>query len=56
MLARVVKLAALQPDWMVLDVMTETDHMAFAFPGHVRAAIGIDLTTEKSEEPHGSQG
>lgn len=49
-LARVVDLAAPQPDWLVLDVATGTGHTAFALAGHVRAVIGIDLTPEMLAE------
>jgi ubiquinone/menaquinone biosynthesis C-methylase UbiE len=49
-LARVVELAAPQPDWLVLDVATGTGHTAFALAGHVHAVIGIDLTVEMLRE------
>lgn len=45
-LARVVELAAPQPDWLVLDVATGTGHTAFALADRVRAVVGIDLTVE----------
>jgi ubiquinone/menaquinone biosynthesis C-methylase UbiE len=43
-LARLVKLAAPQPDWMALDVATGTGHTALALAASVRTVIGIDLT------------
>jgi len=52
-LARVVELAAPQPDWLVLDVATGTGHTAFALAASVRGVIGIDLTPEMLAESKG---
>src|SRR5262245_25329453 len=45
-LARVVALAAPEPDWKALDVATGTGHTAFALSPHVAAVVGVDLTGE----------
>lgn len=45
-LARVIAVAAPQPDWVVLDVATGTGHTALALAPRVRAVVGIDLTPE----------
>ena len=49
-LARVIALAAPQPDWVVLDVATGTGHTALALAPRVRAVVGIDLTPEMLRE------
>jgi ubiquinone/menaquinone biosynthesis C-methylase UbiE len=45
-LARVVALAAPEPDWIALDVATGTGHTAFAVGEKVRKVIATDLTPE----------
>ena len=49
-LARVVELAAPEPEWVALDVATGTGHTAFAIAPHVRRVIASDLTPEMLEE------
>ena len=49
-LARVVELAALQADWLALDVATGTGHTAFALAPHVARVVGTDLTPEMLAE------
>jgi ubiquinone/menaquinone biosynthesis C-methylase UbiE len=49
-LARVVALAAPQPDWLALDIATGTGHTAFALAAHVRTVVGTDLTAEMLRE------
>jgi ubiquinone/menaquinone biosynthesis C-methylase UbiE len=49
-LARVVSLAATQPDWLALDIATGAGHTAFALAGHVRTVVGTDLTAEMLRE------
>ena len=49
-LARVVALAAPQPDWLSLDIATGTGHTAFALAAHVRTVVGTDLTPEMLRE------
>ncbi len=49
-LARLVALAAPEPDWDALDVATGTGHTAFALAPHVRAVVGLDLTPEMLAE------
>ncbi len=49
-LARVVSLAAPEPEWVVLDIATGTGHTAFALAGHVRMVVGTDLTPEMLRE------
>ena len=49
-LARVVRMADPQPNWVALDVATGTGHTAFALAGSVHAVIGIDLTEEMLAE------
>ena len=49
-LARVVDLAAPQPDWAALDVATGTGHTALAVAPHVSSVVGIDLTPEMLSE------
>ncbi len=49
-LARVVGLAAPQPQWTALDIATGTGHTAFALAPHVASVIGIDLTPEMLSE------
>ncbi len=43
-LARVVELAAPQPDMLALDVATGAGHTAFALAPHVRAVVATDIT------------
>jgi ubiquinone/menaquinone biosynthesis C-methylase UbiE len=43
-LARLVALAAPEPDWTALDLATGTGHTARALAPHVRRVIGFDLT------------
>lgn len=45
-LARLVELAAPQPDWTALDIATGTGHTALAIAPHVASVTGLDLTTE----------
>jgi ubiquinone/menaquinone biosynthesis C-methylase UbiE len=49
-LARVIALAAPQPDWAALDIATGTGHTALALAPHVASVIGIDLTPEMLAE------
>jgi len=49
-LARVVELAAPQPDWLALDIATGTGHTALALAPHVRRIVGTDLTPEMLAE------
>jgi ubiquinone/menaquinone biosynthesis C-methylase UbiE len=49
-LARVVALAAPEPEWNALDIATGTGHTAFALAGHVRMVVGTDLTPEMLRE------
>jgi ubiquinone/menaquinone biosynthesis C-methylase UbiE len=49
-LARVVALAAPEPEWITLDIATGTGHTAFALAGHVRMVVGTDLTPEMLRE------
>lgn len=49
-LARLVQLAAPQPDWTALDIATGTGHTALAIAPHVAAVIGLDLTPEMLAE------
>lgn len=54
-LARVVELAAPQPDWLALDLATGTGHTAFALAPHVRRVVGTDLTPEMLAEARNLQ-
>lgn len=45
-LARLVALAAPEPEWRVLDIATAAGHTALAFAPHVAAVIGLDLTPQ----------
>ena len=49
-LARVVALAQLEPDWDALDIATGTGHTALALAPHVGSVIGTDLTPEMLAE------
>jgi SAM-dependent methyltransferase len=49
-LARVVRWAAPEPHWRVLDIATGTGHTAFALAPSVQTVIGIDLTPEMLAE------
>ncbi len=49
-LARVVELAAPQPDWLALDIAAGAGHTSFALAAHVRVVIGMDLTPEMLAE------
>ncbi len=49
-LARVVALAAPDPDWIALDIATGTGHTAFAVGEKVRRVIATDLTPEMLRE------
>ena len=49
-LARMVALAAPEPEWIALDIATGTGHTAFALAGHVRMVVGTDLTPEMLRE------
>ena len=49
-LARVVGLAAPQPQWAALDIATGTGHTAFALAPHVASVVGVDLTPEMLSE------
>jgi len=49
-LSRVVSIAAMQPDWLALDIATGAGHTAFALAGHVRTVVGTDLTAEMLRE------
>ncbi len=49
-LARVVTLAAPQPDWCALDLATGTGHTAFAVAERVRQVVASDLTPEMLAE------
>jgi SAM-dependent methyltransferase len=49
-LARVVELAAAQPDWRALDVATGAGHTALALAPHVRRVTAVDVTPEMLAE------
>ena len=49
-LAKVVDLAAPQPQWTALDIATGTGHTALALAPHVAGVIGIDLTPQMLSE------
>lgn len=49
-LARVVELAAPQPDDLALDIGAGAGHTALALAPHVRAVLGLDLTPEMLAE------
>jgi ubiquinone/menaquinone biosynthesis C-methylase UbiE len=49
-LARVVELAAPQPQWAALDIATGTGHTALALAPYVTSVVGIDLTPEMLAE------
>jgi SAM-dependent methyltransferase len=49
-LARVVELAAPQPNSVALDIATGSGHTAFAIAPHVHSVIGIDITAEMLRE------
>ncbi len=45
-LARLVTLAAPQPNWSVLDIGTGAGHTAFVLAPHVASVLALDLTPE----------
>jgi ubiquinone/menaquinone biosynthesis C-methylase UbiE len=49
-LAKLVALAAPQPDWHVLDVATGTGHTAFAIAPYVAQVVATDITPEMLAE------
>lgn len=49
-LAKLVNLAAPQPEWIALDIATGTGHTALALAPHVARVVGIDLTPEMLAE------
>ena len=49
-LAKIVGLAAPQPQWTALDIATGTGHTALALAPHVTSVVGIDLTPEMLAE------
>ena len=49
-LGRLVELAQVQPDWLVLDVATGTGHTALAFAPHVDRVVAFDLTSQMLTE------
>jgi ubiquinone/menaquinone biosynthesis C-methylase UbiE len=49
-LARLIKIAQPQPDWVMLDVATGGGHTALAFARHVARVIATDITPKMLEK------